>query len=250
MKGLSFLKKSVFLKYYRMISVTAVLALSFSYVGVVDYITNLKSVPSSSTNDCVSDVTVVIDAGHGGEDGGTVGACGSLEKDINLAVSLQIDKLFALTDVNTVLTRDSDKLLYNDGEENRKKAADVRNRVKITQQVENPVFVSIHQNSFPISKYSGLQVYYSEINAESRSLAELVQQTNKAYLQPDNTRNIKPAGNNIYVLSNLDCPAVLVECGFLSNESEERMLVDEDYQKKLSFVIFSSVINYLTVGEQ
>ena len=244
------MKKGVFLKYYRMISVVLVLVLSVSYVGVVDYVSDLKSLPSSASEIGSIDKTVVIDAGHGGEDGGTVGVSGTLEKNVNLSVSLYLKRLFELTDIRVVLTRNSDKLMYSEGEENHKKASDVRNRVKFTKQVENPVFVSIHQNSFPISKYSGLQVYYSENNTDSKALAEVIQSTNREFLRPDNYRKIKPAGNNIYVLRKLDCPAVLVECGFLSNEKEEQMLKNEDYQKKMSFVIFSSVVDYLTDGEE
>lgn len=185
---------------------------------------------------------VVIDPGHGGEDGGAVGVSGTYEKDINLAISKDIAEFFAITGYDCYLTRNTDKLMYDQGQESRKKYHDVRNRVKFTKTFDNPVFVSIHQNKFPVEKYSGLQVYYSANNRNSSVIAESIQNNTKTYLQPDNSRKTKEAVKNIFVLSNLECPAVLVECGFLSNSREEELLCNEEYQRKIAFIIFKSIV--------
>lgn len=197
-----------------------------------------------STQNC--SVTLVIDAGHGGEDGGATGASGVLEKDINLMISKQLYSFLSLTDIDCITTRDDDVMLYKDGQSGKKKYYDVRNRVEIAKSYDNPVFISIHQNKFPIEKYNGLQVYYSKHHKDSRLLALTVQDKTKEFLQPDNNRKIKQSGKSIYVLNNLSCPAILVECGFLSNSQEEKMLCDEEYRKKLSFVLFSAMLEYLT----
>ncbi len=237
------------MRHYRAISVALILVLTAAYISVIETLTADYVITSNSKDVLHCDVTVVIDAGHGGEDGGTVGTSGSLEKDINLAIASSVKRLFDLTDINVVMTRDEDKLLYGEGQENRKKYYDVRNRVELVSKISNPVFVSIHQNSFPISKYSGLQVYYSPNNGESRTLAKRIQDFTSNYLQKENTRSIKEAGRNIYVLKALNCPSVLVECGFLSNYGEEQLLMDEKYQNKVAFVIFSAVVDYLTCAD-
>jgi N-acetylmuramoyl-L-alanine amidase len=129
--------------------------------------------------------------------------------------------------------------------QNSKKSADIRNRIEIGNAQENNVFISIHQNKFPIEKYSGLQVYYSANNENSELLAQTIQANNALYIQPKNTRQIKKAGRNILLLHKLRCPAVLVECGFLSNANEEKLLSTSEHQNKLAFLIFSSVIQNL-----
>lgn len=193
--------------------------------------------------------TIVIDAGHGGMDGGAVSQSGILEKDLNLEIATKLCDLFRLSDFNVVMTRSDDRLLFDESNLSSKKAQDVRNRVKLANQCEKPVFVSIHQNKFPVSKYSGLQVYYSKNNEDSKIFAENIQSFVKDNLQSNNTRQPKGAGSNIYVLKNLACPSVLVECGFLSNPDETRLLCDENYQKKIAFCIFSAILNSLIIED-
>ena len=190
--------------------------------------------------------TVVIDAGHGGEDGGAVGRSGIPEKDINLSVSYKLYDMLTLFGVNAVMTREDDRLLYGEGQENRKKFYDVRNRVNIVNNSTNPILISVHQNKFPLEKYFGLQVYYSQNNDGSRALANILQNKAKEHLIKGNNRNIKGAGRNIYLLHNLECPAILVECGFLSNREEEALLISSEYQRKISFTVFSSVMDYVS----
>lgn len=185
-------------------------------------------------------ITVVIDAGHGGMDGGAVSDGGITEKDINLSLAKRLRELFALSEVDVVMTREDDIMLC-DGESRHKKRDDLENRVKMAKSYENAVFVSIHMNKFPVEKYSGLQVYYSRAHEASKRIAESVQAKTALTLQPENTRKIKPADSSIYVLDNLDIPAVLIECGFLSNRREAALLSDGEYQEKLACIIFASV---------
>ena len=190
---------------------------------------------------------IVIDAGHGGEDGGAVGANGVYEKDVNLSIALFLAEWLRADGYETVLTRSEDILLYdrNSNYHGQKKVQDLATRRKIAEEYESAVFISIHMNAFPEAKYSGLQVYYSKNDPSSQSLAAEIQARTRELLLPDNERKIKAAGENIYLLNRLACPAVLVECGFLSNPEECERLSTEEYQKKLAFSIYLSLVNYL-----
>ena len=195
---------------------------------------------------------IVIDAGHGGEDGGTVGVNGVYEKDLNLKIALLLNDWLSSEGFETVLTRSEDILLYDKTSNylGQKKVQDLANRRKITEEYENAVLVSIHMNAFPQAKYSGLQVYYSPHNPSSQVLANEIQNLTRELLQPENTRKIKSAGENIYLLDRLRCPAVLIECGFLSNPQECANLSKEDYQKKLAFSIYLSIVNYFNAASK
>lgn len=194
------------------------------------------------------ELTVVLDAGHGGEDGGAESASGILEKDINLAITLRLRDLLEANGISVVLTRSTDVLLYdrNVDYHGRKKALDLAARRKIGEETENCIFVSIHMNSFPQTQYHGLQVWYSPNHADSVILAETVQELAQSQLQPENDRRIKPATSSIYLLHHLTVPAILVECGFLSNPQEAEMLATPEYQDQLAFLLFLS----LTEGMQ
>ena len=196
----------------------------------------------------LSAVTVVLDAGHGGEDGGAVGVNGVYEKDLNLSLTHRLGALLEEAGVRVVYTRTEDKMLYSEaeGKSGRKKFFDLRNRLLLARAQENPVLVSIHMNKFTVAKYSGLQVYYSAARPESRALAAAVQETVRKNLQPENRRQIKQAGDNIYLLDKADIPAVLIECGFLSNPAECENLSSEDYQNRLSYAVFCGIMEYLT----
>ena len=203
------------------------------------------SLEESETSPC--EPIVVIDAGHGGEDGGAVGNNGIYEKDLNLKIALFLDEWLRAEGIETLLTRSEDILLYDKSSNylGQKKVQDLAARRKIAEQYQNAIFVSIHMNAFPESKYSGLQVYYSQNDPSSKDLAANIQNLTRDLLQPQNTRKIKSAGENIYLLDRLRCPAVLIECGFLSNPQECAKLSQEDYQKKLAFSIYLSIVNYL-----
>ncbi len=191
---------------------------------------------------------VVIDAGHGGEDCGAVGRNGVLEKDLNLQIAQKLERLLLANGIQTVMTRSEDVLLYdkNSDYHGQKKVQDLATRKSIAEQYENTVFISIHMNSFPQSQYDGLQVYYSPHHTASQQLARDIQTLTQKTLQPSNHRTVKSAGENIYLLNQLTCPAVLVECGFLSNREECERLIDERYQQQLALVIALSVLQNLS----
>lgn len=191
-----------------------------------------------------NDVTVVIDAGHGGEDGGASDKLGNLEKDLNLAMAKKLEELFASAGIKTLMTRSEDKLLYdpNTDYHGRKKILDMRERVKIVNECDNPILISIHMNAFPEDEYRGLQVYYSVNDPTSEKIAEGVQTTVHSLIQKENKRKIKQ-GKDIFLLDRINVPAILVECGFLSNPDEAALLNDEEYQDMLVFCIFHAVIS-------
>ena len=191
---------------------------------------------------------IVIDAGHGGEDAGAVAQDGTLEKDLNLKIAKCLEALCEINGNTAIMTRDDDRLLYDrygelDDYTGQKKIYDLKNRVRIANEQENPIFVSIHMNKFSSSKYSGTQIYYSPNDPSSEMLARALQNSTRTYLQPTNNRQIKRADSSIYVLNSLPCPAVLVECGFLSNEGELSLLKTERYQTSLALVIFSGILS-------
>ena len=191
--------------------------------------------------------TVILDAGHGGEDGGAVSADGLQEKNLNLDLTLRIRDLLVADGVNVILTRDTDVLLYdrNADYRGRKKALDLQARQNIAEQTPGAAFVSIHMNSFPQKQYHGLQVWYSPNNPQSSVLAGRIQDRVRSLLQPDNTRKTKQAGSNIYLLDHLHQPAVLVECGFLSNPPEAARLATDAYRQQLAQAIALGILAWL-----
>lgn len=195
--------------------------------------------------------TVIIDAGHGGPDGGTSADDGTLEKDLNLQIALKLDGMLKSMGVNTVLIRDTDISIHDDTANTirQKKVSDLKNRLNIINQNDDSIFVSIHQNHFGESQYSGTQIFYSKNNVLSRSLAEKIRMPVISYLQSDNTREIKQSGTEIYLLHHAQAPAVMVECGFLSNKEETENLKNEAYQQKLAFLIAIGIIDYFTDTE-
>ena len=181
---------------------------------------------------------IVIDAGHGGRDGGSVGVSGVLEKDLNLSVSRQLADLFRAAGYTVVETRTDDRMLGN--AQRHKKQADLDARLGIVESIPNSILVSIHMNTYQGGGCRGLQVWYSPNNEASAGLAEAVQTAAKT-LQPDNHRKIKAAGSSIYLLHRTKSPAILVECGFLSDETDCQLLSNPRYQRQLALTIFSAL---------
>lgn len=190
---------------------------------------------------------IVIDAGHGGVDGGSSGIDGTIEKDINLSIALKLRDMLELYGFETVMTRDCDKSLHSQNANTirEKKVSDLHNRLDVINSTENCLFVSIHQNYFEQSKYSGMQVFYSPNNENSEKLAEIMQKTIVEMLQNDNTRKIKKADKTLYLLYNAQKPAIMVECGFMSNENELALLKSEDYQKQMALSIANGILKYV-----
>lgn len=185
---------------------------------------------------------IVIDAGHGGEDGGASGTDGTKEKDLNLLVAQSLADILTAAGYDVRMTRTDDRLLYDlygdlTDYTGHKKTYDLRNRLRFTEEAGADLLLSIHMNKFPQPQYSGLQVYYSPNAPESRTVAEVIRNYTKLYLQPENERETKAATSSIYLLHRIQRPAVMVECGFLSNEEELSRLKDDTYRRQLALVI-------------
>ena len=223
-------------------AVFAAVAVVFSSLSVRRTADQAARLADSASNGEGRAPLIVIDPGHGGEDGGATAPDGTAEKDINLSVAKSVYALLTALGFDCVLTRDSDVML-SDGGAGSKKLRDLKNRVAFTDG--DCVFISIHQNKFPQQSCAGAQVYYSKNDARSEKLASVIRNNTQKYLQKNNTRQIKRAGSEIYVLDRCTVPAVLVECGFLSNPAELELLKTEEYQKKLSCVIALSAADYL-----
>lgn len=189
--------------------------------------------------------TVIIDPGHGGMDGGAVGITGSVEKDINFSVALRLSDLLKLCGIDHIMTRNDDTMLELEGTSGSAKGRDIKSRVLIANENPDALFISIHTNSYPIEKYSGFQVFYSKNDPESKILAEAVQGSCRSYLQTDNEREIKPSSSAIYLLHHAQSPAILVECGFISNTAEEAKLRDTAYQTSVAATICAGIMNHL-----
>lgn len=200
-----------------------------------------RAVTVVSVNAPITDrKTVVIDAGHGGVDGGTTSCTGVLESQYNLEIALKLNDLLHLLGINTVMIRDTDCSVYTKGETiAQKKVSDLKERVRIVNSTENAILVSIHQNHFPQPEYSGAQVFYAPTEGSS-DIAKSLQLTLIQAVNPNSHRQIKKA-DGIYLMQHIDCPGVLIECGFLSNPKETYLLGTSSYQQKLCSVIASTL---------
>ena len=203
-----------------------------------------------STKQNANQPIVIIDAGHGGFDGGAVSDDGTVEKDINLSIALYLREYLAIFNIKTIMIRETDCSVEDNGLNTirQKKTSDLHNRMKIMEETDNAIFVSIHQNKFPDGKYNGTQVFYSpKTKEESQVLAQTIQDYIVNTLQKDNKRQIKECGTSVFLMYNAVKPAVLVECGFLSNYEETQRLKSSEYQKKIAFCIAMGIQNYLSV---
>lgn len=188
--------------------------------------------------------TIVIDAGHGGIDGGATSCTGVLESAFNLQIALRLNDLMHLLGYDTVMIRTTDTSVYTEGNSiAAQKVSDLKERVRIVNETDNAILISIHQNTFSDSRYSGAQVFYADMDG-SRELAEILQSKFVDQLNPGSNRSCKKAGT-VYLLQNIRCTGVLIECGFLSNEAEEAKLRDSAYQQRICSVIVSSLADFL-----
>ena len=228
-------------KFYSMIPIY-VLVLS---ILVICAVYGSKAVTVISENAPITGrKTIVIDAGHGGEDGGATSCTGVLESQINLEIALRLNDLMHLLGINTVMIRTTDTAIYTEGETiAAKKVSDLKERVRLVNNTENAILVSIHQNQFSDSRYSGAQVFYTKTPG-SEELAKSMQTVFVKALNPGSNRQCKKA-DGVYLMKKVNCTAVLVECGFLSNAEEEAKLRAPDYQKKLCCVIATVCSKYL-----
>lgn len=201
------------------------------------------SVTTSTYAECSR--TVILDAGHGGFDGGAVAQDGTVEKDINLNISLMLEKFLKQNGFAVIMTREND-VSTDDVESaqiSTKKKSDLKNRLNLMKDYPDAVFVSVHLNKFTTSSANGSQVFYSK-NEDAKLLGDCIQKSIVTLLQPDNTRVNKQATSSTYLLYNASIPAVLVECGFLSNKAELELLKAPEYQNKMAFCIYCGILEY------
>ena len=186
---------------------------------------------------------ILIDPGHGGADGGASAPDGTLEKELNLAVSLPLRDLLTVMGYTVRMTRTTDVMLNTEGETLReRKVSDIHNRLAMSEEAD--LTVSIHQNNFTQPQYYGTQIFYSGNTEESRVLADSVREQVIGLLQPDNTRELKRGTSDVYLLHHATRPMILVECGFLSNQAELAKLKDATYQRQMAFAVAAGVMTY------
>ena len=194
---------------------------------------------------------VVIDAGHGGEDGGAVSISGAIESRINLAIAQRLDQIMGLYGINTVMLRNDDISLHDSDASTirEKKVSDLHNRVRIIESLDDPIVISIHQNTFSDKKYRGAQVFYA--NGElSLPLARIAQDVLRSALDTGNTRKPTAVPKTVYLMNHISCKAILVECGFLSNPEEDALLQSSDYQIKLAASLTCAYIQYQQITQE
>jgi N-acetylmuramoyl-L-alanine amidase len=189
-------------------------------------------------------LVVVLDAGHGGIDGGAIGKNGTLEKDINLSLALKLKAYIEEHGDTCIMIREVDEALYSEyGRTGTRKADDLKKRKDIIRENRGDIFISIHLNSFPQSQYYGAQVFYPKDDDKSKRFAKLTQDELLKILDRNNKRTEK-ATDSYYIINNNSIPSILVECGFLSNPEEELLLNDKNYQNKIAWAIYCGILRY------
>lgn len=190
---------------------------------------------------------LILDAGHGGEDGGAVSLNGVPESQINLAIVMKMDDILGFYGVSPILLRREDISLHDAGAETlrEKKVSDLKNRVSAIQSTDRATLISIHQNTYPTETVNGLQSFYAPTEG-SKELAQIIQSAVQDTIQHENRRTAKQIPKSVYLMNHISCRAVLVECGFLTNPEEEKLLQSEAYQLKLAAVLSAA---WLESGE-
>lgn len=231
------MKRSLFIVLVYSAVLSAMLAVSFF---------GDRAITVMSENAPLTDrLCIVIDAGHGAPDGGAVSCTGVFESVINLEITQRLEDLLRLLGYETKMLRSGPESVYTKGETiGQKKVSDLKERVRMVNEMDNAILLSIHQNHYTDSRYSGAQMFYANTEG-SEALAKTLQTAFIAHLNPGSNRQAKKC-QGIYLMEHVQHTAVLVECGFLSNPEEESLLRNSQYQKKICCVIASAVSNYLT----
>lgn len=199
----------------------------------VETVSGFAPLPGSSV--------LIIDAGHGGEDGGTTGAAGTAEDEVNLAIAKRLEAMLTLLGSQTRMTRTDSEALSTEGETIRaRKQSDLRNRAALVNEYSNAILVSIHQNHFPDPRYDGAQVFHTRGAGE---LAKAMQSALTEALSPNSRRQPREA-RGVYLMEHINCPGLLIECGFLSNPAEEQKLRYGEYQKELAAVMAAVLVRF------
>ena len=222
------------------------LTLCLCVLLVVNWLSDERAEPVSAAIGTGRHWTLILDAGHGGEDGGASTAAGETESDINLAIVRKTRALMVFLGVEPRLTREEDISLHSGGAETirQKKVSDLKYRVALVEEIPNAMLISIHQNHFTDSRYSGAQVFYNAGDV-SRQWGENTQEVLRQVLDSDNDRKAKPMPDGIYLFDHVSCPAILVECGFLSNGEEAALLVTDAYQRKVAVALAGACFHEL-----
>lgn len=226
--------------------------LSFT-LGVILAIILLLTVPPSlfpfqnaASRGLDDEKLIILDPGHGGADPGAIGINDCEEKDINLKISLFLRDMLIANGYSVIMTREEDISIHDSKYKKiaSQKVSDIKNRLAIMNEHPDTTVILIHQNEFGEEKYHDAQMFYGVKNENSKQLAEVLQESFKSRLQPENTRQIKRGTTSVYLLRQAQNPIVLAECGFLSNYSEAELLCDEEYQKKAAFALFCGIVEY------
>ena len=222
--------------------IIALLAFSFSIENNTE---KSKGNTITTTSTPVSGKTVVIDAGHGIPDEGAESSNGTTEAETNLKIALKLQNLLEQSGSTVILTRSDENAIYDLDSKTlkQKKISDIHNRVKIGNESQADIFVSIHLNKIPQPQYDGWQTFYREGDEESAKLAKQIQENLNKTIDKENNRIAKTI-DNIYIIKHVKIPTTIVECGFLSNPEEEKKLLDDEYQNKLAWGIYNGIINY------
>ena len=193
----------------------------------------------------VSNKVIVLDAGHGTPDEGATSSDGTSEAGINLSITLKLQKLLENSGATVILTRYDENAIYElDAKTiSEKKVSDIKNRVKIGNESSADIFVSIHLNKIPQNQYYGWQSFYKDKDENSKNLATSIQNNLNTSINTENKR-VPLVLNDVYIMKHVDIPICLVECGFLSNETEEALLVTDEYQEKLAWGIYNGIMDY------
>lgn len=215
----------------------------FTFVSCLSINALLEKSNAVHSNYIKSTYNIVLDAGHGGKDAGTIAADGTLEKDINLGIVLKLYDFLMFCGVNTYTTRNDDTEYYPSGSD--KNRSDLYNRLDFVNSIDNSILVSIHQNHFENSGEWGMQVWYTANELSSEFLANSILSISKLFLQPENQRLNKVSDSSYYILYNAKVPSVMVECGFMSNYEENNKLKNEEYQKQLAYTITMGINTYM-----
>ena len=220
------------------------------FLTIISAFTILILNPAAETSvPIANDHILIIDPGHGGEDGGAVAADGTLEAELNLSIAQKLHGLASFCGVQTILTRTGDHIDYptDAATISARKTADQKQRVALINNTPNGVLISIHQNWYPTSGPHGAQVLYAR-NPESESFGTVMHTELIESLDPDNRRVAAPISEDIYLMRNAACPAALIECGFLSNPEELSKLKDDTYQMKLGMLMLSAFFDTAQTG--
>lgn len=193
----------------------------------------------------ISGKTIVVDAGHGKPDEGAESSTGTTEAETNLKIALKLQNLLEQSGSTVILTRSDENAIYDYDSKTlrQKKISDIHNRVKIGNESSADIFVSIHLNKIPQQQYDGWQTFYNAQSSDGKKLAESIQNNLNDAIQKENNRVAKTI-DNIYIIKHVEIPTTIVECGFLSNPEEEKLLLQDEYQDKLAWGIYNGIIDY------